>query len=46
MQDYYYESKDATLIIPAENADDADQILADLVREPNTFDRTHSVAVR
>lgn len=45
MQEYIYESDYATLSISAENEDDADQILADLVREPNIFDLTHIGAV-
>ena len=42
---YQYESVSATVIIFSENQDDADSKLVDIVREPNTFDLTHSEVV-
>jgi len=41
MPDYHYESADATVIITATNEDHADIKLAEIVREPNTFDLAH-----
>ena len=42
---YQYVSKEATLIISAENQDDSDQILTELVKEPRIFDYANTVAV-
>ena len=43
MPKYYYESADTTVIISADNEDDADTKLAEIVKEPNTFDLAHKV---
>lgn len=43
MPEYHYESAEATVIILADNEDDADTKLAEIVREPNTFDLTHRI---